>query len=77
MEVVCVEKVNLSYKLFIIIVIIAIIAIIGITGIIIIVKKMISAMRQDIKHYKKLGEREKDKIKMLLLIFLAPIVLFY
>ncbi len=69
------EKVNLSYKLFIIIVIIAIIAIIGITGIIIIVKKMISAMRQDIKHYKKLGEREKDKIKMLLLIFLAPIVL--
>lgn len=72
MEVVCVEKVNLSYNLFIIIVIIAII---GITGIIIIVKKMISAMRQDIKHYKKLGEREKDKIKMLLLIFLAPIVL--
>lgn len=69
MEVIFVKKVNLSYDLFIII------ATIGIIGIIIIVKKMISVIRQDIKYYKKLGEREKDKIKMLLLIFLAPIVL--
>lgn len=70
MEVVCVEKVNLSYNLFIIIIII------GITGIIIIVKKMISVIRQDIRYYKKLGEHEKDKMKMLALIYFAPIVLF-
>ena len=32
-------------------------------------------MRQDIKYYKKLGQHEKDEIKMLALIFLTPIIL--
>ena len=42
-----------------------------------IVKKVIIPIINDIQNYKKLSEQEQDKLKILLLIFLAPIVLLF
>lgn len=39
-------------------------------------KKLIIPIRKDIKDYKKMNEKEKDKSKILLLIFIAPVILF-
>ena len=36
-----------------------------------------SCLMQDIKNYKKLSEQEQDKLKILLLIFLAPVILLF
>ena len=42
-----------------------------------IVKKVIIPIIKDIKNYKKLSEQEQDKLKILLLIFLAPVTLLF
>ena len=42
-----------------------------------IVKKVIIPIIKDIKNYKKLSEQEQDKLKILLLIFLAPVILLF
>ena len=42
-----------------------------------ILKKEIIPIIKDIKNYKKMSEQEQDKLKILLLIFLAPVILLF
>ena len=54
-----------------------IIVVIFLLAIYFIVKKVIIPIAKDIKNYKKMSEQEQDKLKILLLIFLAPVILLF
>lgn len=54
-----------------------IIVVIFLLAIYFIVKKVIIPIIKDIKNYKKLSKQEQDKLKILLLIFLAPVILLF
>ena len=54
-----------------------IIVVVFLLAIYFIVKKVIIPIIKDIKNYKKLSEQEQDKLKILLLIFLAPVILLF
>lgn len=45
--------------------------------VILMIKKVIVPIIKDIKNYKRLNEQEKEKMKMLSFIFLAPIILLF
>lgn len=54
-----------------------IVTLVFIITIVLMIKKVIIPIIRDIKNYKKLSEQEKEKIKMLTFIFLAPIILLF
>ena len=53
-----------------------IVVVVFILSIYFVVKKVIIPIINDIKNYRKMSEQEQDKFKILLIIFLAPAILF-
>ena len=54
-----------------------IIILVFLLSIFLMVKKVIIPIIKDLKNYKKLSKREKEKFKVLAIIFFAPIILLY